>query len=147
MFKCFCKRISLIHSPVNELSNTMDLPSTLLRAQALFRRFQRTVEAIDKTDNFPTPVVRQRRPAEGTLPSSPQTASSSKTTGADPRRVGHARVSSSSEQVTPEMLKNKIVSPELRALLSRKVEKLDKKAVEEHGGGIGAPSKRIIREV
>lgn len=31
----------------------------------------------------------------------------------------------------------KIISPELRALLSRKVEVLDKKDVAEHGGGVG----------
>lgn len=31
----------------------------------------------------------------------------------------------------------KVISPELRNLLSRKVEKLDKKTVVEHGGGVG----------
>lgn len=125
----------------------MDLPSTLFRAQALFRRFQRTVEAIDKKDNFPTPSIRQRKPGDSNVPNSSKSDNSSNATGADARRVSHARVSSSSEQVTPEMLKKKIVSPQLRALLSRKVEKLDKKAVEEHGGGVGAPSKRTIRDV
>lgn len=30
-----------------------------------------------------------------------------------------------------------VISPELRSLLSRKVEKLDKKTVVEHGGGVG----------
>ncbi|PHH68161.1 hypothetical protein CDD80_211 [Ophiocordyceps camponoti-rufipedis] len=40
---------------VNELANTMDLESTLLRAESLFRRFQRLVDAIDKRDNFPAP--------------------------------------------------------------------------------------------
>lgn len=47
---------------VNELSNTIDLPSTLVRAQGLFCRFQRTVYAIDKKRNFPAPPVRQRKP-------------------------------------------------------------------------------------
>lgn len=40
---------------VNELANTMDLESTLMRAEALFRKFQRLVEAIDKKQNFPPP--------------------------------------------------------------------------------------------
>ena len=47
---------------VNELSGTIDLQSTLVRAEALFRRFQRMVEAIDKKSNFPIPSVRQRLP-------------------------------------------------------------------------------------
>ena len=33
---------------VNELSNTIDLSNTRLRAEVLFRRFQRTVEAVDR---------------------------------------------------------------------------------------------------
>ena len=40
---------------VNELSGTIDLQSTMARAEALFRRFQRMVEAIDKKSNFPVP--------------------------------------------------------------------------------------------
>ncbi len=42
-------------SPVNELSNTIDLESTLIRAESLFRRFQRTVDVIDKKHSLPTP--------------------------------------------------------------------------------------------
>lgn len=47
-------------SKVNELSNTIDLESTLIRAEALFRRFQRMVESIDKKGNFPNPKLRHR---------------------------------------------------------------------------------------
>lgn len=115
---------------VNELSNTIDLPSTLFRAQSLFRRFQRTVEAIDKRNNFTTPTVRQRKPAEnGKSPARPN--GSGAATGADAnRRPG----SSAGEE---KIKKEKVISPELRALLSRKVEVLDKKDVAEHGGGVG----------
>ena len=49
---------------INDLSGTIDLPSTLWRAQALFRRFQRTVEAIDKKKNFPAPGLRRRSTAQ-----------------------------------------------------------------------------------
>jgi hypothetical protein len=34
----------------------------------LFRRFQRTVEAIDKKDNFPAPSVRQRNRPQTAVP-------------------------------------------------------------------------------
>jgi len=33
--------------------------------------------------------------------------------------------------------KEKVISPELRNLLSRKVEKLDKSEIVKHGGGVG----------
>jgi len=52
---------------INELSNTIDLPSTLARAEQLFRRFQRTVEAVDRKNAFPVPSnVRQRLPGATT---------------------------------------------------------------------------------
>jgi hypothetical protein len=57
---------------VNELSNTIDLPSTITRAEALFRRFTRTVEAIDRKSSFPAPKLRHRRlPSSSTIPTSP----------------------------------------------------------------------------
>ncbi|KAK3067371.1 GTPase activating protein, partial [Teratosphaeriaceae sp. CCFEE 6253] len=67
---------------VNELSGTIDLESTLVGAEKLFRRFQRTVEAIDRKSNFPAaPTLRQRVPLP--VPTSP---------GADgkPRRFSQA---------------------------------------------------------
>lgn len=103
---------------VNELSNTIDLPSTMIRAEALFRRFQRTVEAIDRKHNFPTPTLRQRRPdapcsaAEG---SASQAASSSN----DAQRPGTVSPGSAAA-------KEKVVSPELRALLSREFARVEK---------------------
>ncbi|CAK7244988.1 MAG: GTPase activating protein [Sporothrix thermara] len=44
---------------VNELSGTMDLEATMVRAEALFRRFQRLVEAVDKQHNFPAPRLQK----------------------------------------------------------------------------------------
>ena len=117
---------------VNELSNTIDLQSTLLRAQSLFRRFQRTVEAIDKRNNFPTPALRQRKPDTGKSPASSSPNSSAVVSGTDRRRP------ISSSGIDEDNSKEKIISPELRQLLSRKVEVLDKKDVAEHGGGVGA---------
>ncbi|KAF2238306.1 RabGAP/TBC [Viridothelium virens] len=118
---------------VNELSNTIDLQSTLIRAESLFRRFQRMVEAIDKRSNFPAPSVRQRKPT----PASPtESNANGASSGADaapqPKRqsVGDAVAQGIGLE------KQKIISPELRSLLSRKVEKLDKAELKEHGGGV-----------
>lgn len=118
---------------VNELSNTIDLPSTLLRAQTLFRRFERTVEAVDKRNNFPTPAVRQRKPAE--KPSSPKPRNSGATSAVDGRRRPSSNAGGEEEN---GKIKEKVISPELRQLRSRKVEVLDKKGVKDHEGGVGA---------
>ena len=120
---------------VNELSNTIDLSSTLLRAQALFRRFQRTVEAVDKRNNFPSPSVRQRKPADK-LPS-PKSSSSGATSGIDGRRRPGSSAVIDGEEERKAKAKEKVISPELRQLLSKKVEVLDKTKVKEHGGGVG----------
>ncbi|MCJ1472881.1 GTPase activating protein [Lambiella insularis] len=110
---------------VNELSNTIDLESTLIRAEGLFRRFQRTVEALDKKNNFPTPSVRQRKPATAA------SGASSTATGAD---MGTSVGKAVAQGIGAE--KQKVVGPELRQLLSRKVVVLDKKELKEHGGGV-----------
>ena len=117
---------------VNELSNTIDLPSTLLRAQALFRRFQRTVEAIDKKDSFPAPTVRQRKPADTERPASKgkSAATGADTAGSSSGSVGNAVAQGIGAE------KEKVISPELRALLKKEVEVLDKQEIKNHGGGI-----------
>lgn len=51
---------------VNELSNTIDLPNTLIRAESLFKNFQKTVEAVDrkKNDELSKPAkLIKRRPS------------------------------------------------------------------------------------
>ena len=110
---------------VNELSNTIDLQSTLVRAEALFRRFQRTVEAIDRKDHFPTPTLRQRRQIEGG-----SLDQGSKAVGHDGKAAAAASGSSTDAQqqqgTTTTQQKEKIVSPELRALLSREFTTVDK---------------------
>ena len=154
---------------INDLSGRIDLPSTLLRSQALFRRFQRTVEAIDKKKNFPAPGLRRRRS------SAPSARRMSSNSGATPALVQQHQAPRNSQQqqegkgkaatqnvsppreTTPkspatgsatgsgremttlsgedaERAKERIITPELRGLLSRQVKVLDKQAVEEHGG-------------
>ena len=129
---------------VNELANTIDLESTLVRAEALFRRFQRTVEAIDKKQNFPAPRLRQRpvqnASSDATELISNGESGSGTTTGANvtsgkanspDTTKGKAKVS---QEEMP--LLRKVISPELRKLLSRKVEVLPRKVVQKKGVGL-----------
>lgn len=112
---------------MNDLSNTIDLQSTLARAEALFRRFQRTVEAVDRKQQFPAPSIRQRKPAaEGKADAAAGAGLSSAT---ETGRLG-------SGTTDEEGQLDKVISPELRHLLRREVAVMDKKEVREHGGGV-----------
>ncbi|KAI1342080.1 GTPase-activating protein GYP7 [Xylariaceae sp. FL0016] len=114
---------------VNELAGTMDLDSTLIRAEALFRRFQRLVEAIDKKQNFPAPRVEKKVDAP-TGPTSPSRPSSSQ------QQQQQGTKGKTAEKVT------KSISPELRKLISRKVEVLPRKVVHKQGDGFTAQSRQ-----
>lgn len=109
---------------VNELSNTIELDSTLIRAEALFRRFQRRVEAVDKKQNFPKP----RTPRQSSSSSTPQADSE----GSSATSNGKAK-----EDTAP-----KVISPELRKLLSREVEILPRNVVQKKGDGLAADLRR-----
>ncbi|KAL3425862.1 GTPase-activating protein gyp7 [Phlyctema vagabunda] len=138
---------------VNELSCTLDLESTLIRAEALFRRFQRTVEAIDKKSNFPAPKLRQRKSGSATATTSSSAASpptspgpEASTTATDTVTVaaGENAQNKGKGRETPgrhsgeelEDQKPRIISPELRELLSKKVQVLPRKVVRKEGEGI-----------
>jgi TBC1 domain family member 15 len=118
---------------INELSGTIDLASTLVRAEGLFRRFEKTVEAVDRKSHFPAPggpSTRQRRVGEGKSPSREAVASISvgSATAADtagPSQVGAAVAKGIGAE------KEQVISLELRALLSRKVVVLDDEEVKE----------------
>jgi hypothetical protein len=138
----------------------MDLESTLIRAEALFLRFQRTVDAINRKGNFPAPTdVRHRRPSPGSPNGSTDSANvvenpnitrrlqppvaastSASTTGIDrPSSPGTPFRSKQPEpgDATKSNLETRVITPELRALLSRKTPKLEKGEVRQHGGGVG----------
>lgn len=102
----------------------MELVSILTRAESLFRRFERTVQAVDKKNNFPAPSNARQRIA------SPGGASSNK--GKSPQRASSSgnRVSQRIEAANKE----KVISPELRQLLSREVITLNSKEVRESVG-------------
>ncbi|KAI1876625.1 hypothetical protein JX265_004151 [Neoarthrinium moseri] len=120
---------------VNELSNTIDLESTLIRAESLFRRFQRLVDAIDKKQNFPAPRVRQ---ASSPSPSSPPPPASSDTAAAAAPAADSSRDTGKAKEEGPK----KVISPELRKLLSRNVEVLPRKVVHKKGDGFTAEASR-----
>ncbi|PNY28705.1 GTPase-activating protein GYP7 [Tolypocladium capitatum] len=116
---------------VNELSSSIDLESTLIRAESLFRRFQRMVEAIDKKENFPAP-----RPAGPSSPGPssqqpPQSPSSSSTPAKHNAAVNKGKAAEEQKQ-------QRVITPELRKLLSRKVEVLPRKTVAQKGDGMPA---------
>lgn len=136
---------------VNELSGTIDLPSTMVRAEGLFRRFHRIVESIDKKSNFPVPSVRQRLPQPPSSPSATTTPGvdgkprQSSSGSVDRRRPSAGASTSGRERTVGDHVaagigaeKERVISSELRALLSRDIPKLDKKEVREHGGGVGS---------
>ncbi|OMP84571.1 GTPase-activating protein GYP7 [Diplodia seriata] len=133
---------------VNELSGTIDLQSTLIRAEALFRRYQRTIEAVDrknKDSSLPVPSnVRRRTPAapqpptfnfnpigriaalnaqrNGGAANGSATASGSSASQNQAQNGNSQSTSTEEEDERP-----KVITEELRELLSRKVPKLDKK--------------------
>ncbi|KAK1835362.1 putative GTPase-activating protein GYP7 [Podospora conica] len=123
---------------VNELSGTIDLESTLIRAEALFKRFHRLVEAIDKKGNFPAaPRLRAGRSSETAEPE-PEAGepSTGTTTGTD---AGGATAKSPAKKDDAGKKKEeepvKVITPELRRLLSRTVEVLPRKDVVGKGDG------------
>lgn len=138
---------------VNELSGHIELESTLIRAEALFRRFQRSVEAIDKRQNFPAPSVRPRNKAPQAVvrtisssdvvsgSSTPTTSSahdaardtaSAKASGNDATTVANTKKAESEDSGSADQA----ISSQLRDLLSRKIPKLEKTEIRAHGGGI-----------
>ncbi|KAF1814634.1 RabGAP/TBC [Eremomyces bilateralis CBS 781.70] len=193
---------------VNELANAIDLNSTLLSAEALFLRFRKTVDAVDRKNILPepptprraistesvpappkspsdtlTPPMRaalklERRPEGDNFPGSEDTFAEAATGGnvlrdARPGMTTHRRAASASAsaseggsknpvgtrrgsgvgrasanvasgsgaggiptgQLTPRE-REKVITPELRALLSREVPWMAKEEVKRHGGGV-----------
>ncbi|KAI8657804.1 Rab-GAP TBC domain-containing protein [Fusarium keratoplasticum] len=112
---------------VNELSNTIDLESTLIRAEALFKRFQRLVEAIDKKGNFPAPRVTQQ-----------SSSTSSTTTNSGPSTDAKSPGKGKAPEPASPAPQQKVITPELRKLLSKNVEVLPRKTVAQKGDGMPA---------
>lgn len=112
---------------VNELSGTIDLDSTLIRAEALFRKFHRLIEAIDKKPNFPAPRFSLNTAAPSLLPAinRPSTPNDN---AAQQKGKKPEPPKSPGEPV-------KVITAELRRLLSKEVEVLPRKEVAKQGDG------------
>ncbi|CAK7263587.1 GTPase activating protein [Sporothrix epigloea] len=148
---------------VNELSGTMDLESTLVRAEALFRRFQRLVEAVDKQNNFPAPRLRapespapapthtaksdgtemisMSRPAQAVtspsseadsrVPADTSTPSRSKVAAGKAPANPTAAASASTPKTSDVDSSRRVITPDLRGLLSRTIYVVPKNAGAE----------------
>ncbi|EFX01643.1 GTPase activating protein [Grosmannia clavigera kw1407] len=129
---------------VNELSGTIELEPTLIRAEMLFQRFRRLVEAVDKKGNFPAPRLKPSEPSTSNPASSSaapaakvpvQAAEYTGESGTEmssfatrptpvdvlpPRDTGKALETPST---IPEAVENptRVITPDLRALLSRAI--------------------------
>lgn len=135
--------MKLTNLVVNELSGTIDLESTLIRAEALFRRFTRLVEAIDKKTNFPAP----RFTLNTAAPSLINAAANAAASAAQPKpktsptnntnQTSQPKKGKQTEQKPPKSPgdQKKVITPELRRLLSRDVEVLPRKEVAKKGDG------------
>ncbi|KAK1770423.1 rab-GTPase-TBC domain-containing protein [Phialemonium atrogriseum] len=116
---------------VNELSTTIDLDSTLVRAEALFRRFQRLVDTIDKKGTFPAP-----RAAQGGETAADTSSAAPPSSPASPRqqqqqRRGGAQAAAAAAPPPAD----KMITPQLRKLLSRTVDVLPRQEVAGKGDG------------
>jgi len=110
----------------------MDLEPILIRAEALFNRFHRLIDAIDKKGNFPTPRKRltehERTSSSASNPAtplSPPAASSSRTS---PASAAKGKGKGSPADAAAKDQATKVITPELRKLLSREVELLPARA-------------------
>ncbi|KAF3920419.1 hypothetical protein ABW20_dc0103972 [Dactylellina cionopaga] len=117
---------------INELSGTIELNSTLIRAEALFYKFQRTVEASDRRHGFPSPGT-ARPMVKLTHRKSDSSSVTTSSSASTPAGKGKAVDSGEGPEI-PEPL---------RALLSRDYIRVEKKEVEVEEGGKG---KAPVRE-
>lgn len=117
---------------VNELSNTMDLDSILVRAEVLFRRFQRLVEAVDKKQNFPAPRKESNAAPSGSASTSPADGASKPSPKSNNKNDNKGKAV---EEAPPH---ERIITPELRKLLSKEVDVLPRNTVAQ---GDGMPTK------
>ncbi|WZH46295.1 rab-GTPase-TBC domain-containing protein [Fusarium acuminatum] len=113
---------------INELSNTIDLEATLTRAESLFKRFKRLVDAVDKKQNFPAPRYNQKSSSGSSEPTESGASKDS-----NPSGKGKAT------EPTKSPPQPKTITPELRKLLSKDIEVLPRKTVAQKGDGM--PSK------
>jgi len=142
---------------VNDLSGRIDLKDNLVRSEALFRKFTKIVEAIDRKEHFPEPGAEVRRRRLGGLKdtqtveerraraasasaSASATASSSVTGGGTPGEGTHVGGDADDGDDAAT-----VISPELRALLSREIIVLDDDDVGDTADSMAAIGHAVAR--
>lgn len=131
---------------VNDLSGHIELQETLVRAEALFKRFEKTVEAVDRRNAFPAPGQTQGQSDSGTKQGgdgestqnttrpNPAAAGSSRSPGRQSSRpISQGRPTSKGGKA-PEKDQEKVITPELRLLLSKKIITLEGEDSNEADG-------------
>ncbi|KAH6840883.1 rab-GTPase-TBC domain-containing protein [Chaetomium sp. MPI-CAGE-AT-0009] len=123
---------------INELSTTIDLDSTLIRAEALYKRFHRFVDAIDKKGSFPAPRQRipDQAPESGASAAAAATTTATTTTPAQGSGGGKDTGKAPAQPQKQQPEKEKVLTPELRKLVSREVEVLPRKEVAKKADGV-----------
>jgi hypothetical protein len=119
----YLKHFDEVLKYVNELSGTIELEDTMIRAEGLFRRFERTVEMVDRQGRFPLPNVGMRERGDAKrlgglkdVKTVEERAERSGTSSSDGQTTAPA-----TDHIRAETEKVNVISPELRLLLSRRV--------------------------
>ncbi|KAK6541839.1 GTPase activating protein [Orbilia ellipsospora] len=119
---------------INELSGTIELNSTLIRAEALFYKFQRTIEASDRKHGFPSPgttrpMVRLTHRRTDSSTATTATSNTANSTGTSTSSSAAANKGKAVDKGDgPE------ITEQLRGLLARDFVRVEKKEGEEGKG-------------
>ena len=106
---------------INELSGTIELRDILIRAEGLFRRFERTVNVVERKDALPGPseaVLRQRKKERNAEIRAAMVGGP----GGPMRRPGSMNAAGKQKVDDKEDEKEvQVITPELRQMLDRKI--------------------------
>ncbi|RMZ91971.1 hypothetical protein DV736_g776, partial [Chaetothyriales sp. CBS 134916] len=119
----------------NELSGTIELHETLVRAEGLFRRFEHTVSVVEKKDTLPEVRWRKNKAAIMNGPGGPPANGDDRGSGTATGSAASARPSiQGADTESKEADKDKVISSELRRLLDRKTFWVDDAIPPENAG-------------
>jgi hypothetical protein len=124
----------------NELSGTIELQEILFRAEGLFKRFEKTVEAVDRKNAFPAPndgsELRARKEPDGAVAEDGQSRGSTATTTATSSAPSRQRPRGGGQRpdkgkTAEKEKKEQVITPDLRLLLSKKIVVLEDEDVAD----------------
>lgn len=104
---------------VNELSGTIELKETLVRAEGLYKRFERTVGVVDRQTALPEPNEGLRN-RKGKGPVEDEAATSETGRRVD-RNEDERRAKAGAGKEPAKEEDKKVITPQLRQLMERKV--------------------------